>query len=121
MGSDAYAAWREETFGTDREIWHDGLDTGRVTGLAGPARERAIEMVGVGLARGDWVAVRAAAAMHEKAFAARLRALLPTARDQLAISIARSLLELEGDLSGASAIARRAAAAETLAALIARS
>lgn len=102
--SDAYAAWREQTFGSDYMIWHDGLDTGAVSRLSGEARSRAIEMVARGLELGDWVAVRSAAAMGEKAFGERLRALLPAARGKLAISLARSLRELEGDLSGASAI-----------------
>lgn len=73
---DRWTAWKEATFGSGYMIWHDGLDTGAVTRLTGEERDRALEMLRLGLALGDAHASEALAAMRDPASLATMRQVL---------------------------------------------
>jgi HEAT repeat protein len=102
--SSEYRAWRDATFGSGYMIWHEGVDVERVCRLDGEARAKAIEMLRIGLAEADFVAVYALAALGEKSVLPELRALLTSATGQLRVATVLALHRLAGDLSAASAL-----------------
>ncbi|MCA9708548.1 MAG: hypothetical protein KDK70_22050, partial [Myxococcales bacterium] len=55
--------WKESVFGSGYMIWHEGLDTRRVTRLRGRARQDAQAMLALGLQQGDPHAGQALAAL----------------------------------------------------------
>lgn len=66
MISDAsYYEWKRQTLGSDREIWHDGLDTGALTRLSVIARQTAVAYLEYGMSLSDPHAAEAMAAMTE--------------------------------------------------------
>lgn len=71
-----WQAWKDATFGSGYMIWHDGLDVDAVTRLRGEARERAVDMLRLGLTQGDAHAAQALAAMGEPATRAEILAQL---------------------------------------------
>src|SRR5687768_1606499 len=85
-----WESWKEATFGTGYMIWHDGLDTGAVTGLRGEARLRALEMLRLGVELGDAHAASALAAMGDTSELGTMRARLATAEgaDRVRIALA---------------------------------
>jgi hypothetical protein len=89
--------WKEQTFGTAYDIWHDGLYTGVVTGLTGEARASAVAMLRLGLALGDDHAAEALAAMGEAGDADAMRAELARATGAARVRIALALHEIAPD------------------------
>lgn len=94
---DRWRAWKEQTFGNDYMIWHDGLYTAQVTSLSGDAREEALSMLRLGLSLGDSHAAEALAAMGDASTVAAMRAELGNAEGAEKVRLALALHELEPD------------------------
>lgn len=92
-----WRAWKEEIFGTEYMIWHDGLYTGAVTGLQGPARAKALEMLRLGVSLGDAHAAEALAAMGEADDAPAMRAQLAGAYGSSRVRLALAIHEVTPD------------------------
>lgn len=92
-----YRAWKEETFGNEYMIWHDGLLTWAVTRLEGEARAHAVAMLRFGLSLGDAHAGEALAAMRELDAAPALRAQLATAGGAERVRLALAVHEMAED------------------------
>jgi HEAT repeat protein len=95
----AYREWKQRTFGTEYEIWHDGLYTAAVTSLTGSAREEALRMLRIGLSVGDSHAAEALAAMQDTSAISHMQHQLSTLRGAEAVRTALALRELTGDES----------------------
>lgn len=90
-------AWKQSTFGSDYEIWHDGLYTGAVTGLTGDARAHAIAMLRLGLSLGDVHAGEALAAMGDAADLDTMRTQLQRASGSERVKLALAIHRLQPD------------------------
>jgi len=59
----AWRRWREQTFGTDFEIWHDGLALENLESLDAAERAKVVRLCLEGLRQTDWVAAEVLAAL----------------------------------------------------------
>lgn len=94
---DRWRAWKEQTFGNDYMIWHDGLYTAQVTSLSGDAREAALGMLRLGPALGDSHAAEALAAMGDPSTIGPMRAQLDDAQGTEKVRVALAIHELGPD------------------------
>ncbi|MBL8992879.1 MAG: hypothetical protein JNM63_06030 [Spirochaetia bacterium] len=92
-----WKAWKLKTFDTDYMIWHDGLYTGAVTDLVGPAREEALTMLRLGVSLGDSHASEALAAMKDTASLDSMVAELAKASGAERVRIALAIHALSPD------------------------
>lgn len=97
MSEDRWKQWKEQTFGTEYMIWHDGLYTAQVASLGGAAREEALEMLRLGLSLGDAHAAEALAAMGDAVSVDSMRAKLDAARGSEKVRLALAMHELGPD------------------------
>lgn len=99
MGDEAatWRAWKQATFGSEYEIWHDGLDLGAVTGLRGERRGEALTMLRLGLSLGDDRAAQALAAMGDESQLDGMRALLGASTGSQRVRLALALHRLQPD------------------------
>lgn len=91
---DAYVAWKRSVFGSEYEIWHDGLNTGAVVRLAGDARASAIAMLDHGVSIGDAHASMALSDMGEVHAVDAMTKQLESAQGSARVAIARSIHKL---------------------------
>jgi len=96
---DPYYEWKERVFGSDYMIWHDGLQTGAVTGLVGPAREEALAMLRIGVAKGDSHAALALAEMGDVLSLDAMRAQIATSHGSEKVRAVLSVHRLAPDES----------------------
>lgn len=89
--------WKEETFGTEYMIWHDGLYTEPVASLTGTEREAALAMLRLGLSLGDSHAAEALAAMGDARTTDAMRAKLDDARGSERVRLALAVHQLGPD------------------------
>jgi hypothetical protein len=90
-------AWKQATFGSDYEIWHDGLYTDAVARLTGDARAQAIAMLRLGLSLGDVHAGEALAAMGDAGDLDTMRQQLQRASGSARVKLALSIHRLQPD------------------------
>jgi hypothetical protein len=93
----AYRAWKEAVFGTEYMIWHDGLNTEAVRGLAGETREEALRMLRFGVADGDSDAADALAVMGDLESLEAVRALVKTSHGSARVRAALAAHQLSPD------------------------
>ncbi len=105
MEASDWKAWKQATFGSEHEIWHDGLSVDVVTGRAGAARAEALRMLRLGLALGDDHAALALAAMGDTASVAPITALLARSAGAGRVRVALALYALTSDPALASVLA----------------
>jgi len=89
-----YQEWFTKTFGSGYEIWHDGLNTAAVTGLAGELRSLAIQMLFFGVSTGYGYAAQALSAMGETSALSGLRAKLSSTSGEDRIRFAEAIHHL---------------------------
>ncbi|MCC6899609.1 MAG: HEAT repeat domain-containing protein [Polyangiaceae bacterium] len=94
-----WRAWKEETFGNDYMIWHDGLYTAGVASLTGEQREAALTLLRLGLSLGDAHAAEALAAMGDASTVGSMRAKLDEAQGTEQVRLALAIHELGPDPS----------------------
>jgi len=95
--TDRWRAWKEQTFGNDYMIWHDGLYTAGVAALTGQPRDEALSMLRLGLSLGDDHAAEALAAMGDAASVESMRAKLADAQGTEKVRLALAMHELQPD------------------------
>ena len=91
--------WKEEVFGSEYMIWHEGLAVEAVQSLTGEKREDAIRMLRMGVEFGDEHACEALAAMGDASAIAEMRAKLRESRGASRVRIARAIHALSPDES----------------------
>lgn len=101
---DTYRQWKEQLFGSEQMIWHDGLDERAASGLRGAAREDAVRMLRLGLAQDDAHAAQALAAMDERGASDEVRALLHRVSGGARVRVALALFRLAADAAMAAEI-----------------
>ncbi|MBN2114560.1 MAG: hypothetical protein JW785_10600 [Acidimicrobiia bacterium] len=95
------ASWdelRERLFGTPYEVWHDGIQEGRLD-AADPQELRAA--LPEGLADGDWVAAVAARRLADPSLLPVVTARLGIGGGRFAVEAARTIVALGGDRAAA--------------------
>lgn len=95
------ASWdelRERLFGTPYEVWHDGIQEGRLD-AADPDELRAA--LPEGLAAGDWVAAVATRRLADPTLLPLLTARLGIGGGRFAVEAARAIVALGGDRAAA--------------------
>lgn len=97
MSDSDWRAWKEATFGNDYMIWHDGLPTGAVTGLTGEEREKALQMLRLGVSEGDSHAAEALAAMGDASTLSEMRRQLEEAGAVDRVRLALAIHQVEPD------------------------
>ena len=83
-----WQSWKEDAFGSEYMIWHDGLDVDAVARLKGEARERGLEMLRLGLALGDAHAAQALAACGDVSRLDEMRAQMAEAQGSSRVKVA---------------------------------
>lgn len=89
---------REHLFGTPYEVWHDGIQEGRID-LADPVQLRAA--VPEGLEAGDWAAAVVARRLADPTLLPLVEARLGIGGGQFAVEAARAIASLGGDREAA--------------------
>lgn len=94
-----YYHWKSATFGSNYDIWHDGLNTSAVQSLTGEARENAVNMLRQGVELKDSHAAQALAAMGEVDVVHQLRAQLAQSSGESKVRVARAINAIQPDES----------------------
>jgi hypothetical protein len=90
-----YKAWKSSTFGTEYNIWHEGLDTEAVTILTDESRTNAIAMLLYGItALNDSHCATAIAAMNYTPAIPEIRSALQTSSGEDKVRYARAIHDL---------------------------
>ena len=94
-----YYHWKSATFGSDYDIWHDGLNTASVESLTGEAHEKAMSMLRKGVELKDSYAAEALAAVRDVDAVPDLRAQLAQSSGDDKVRLARAINAISPDES----------------------